>query len=257
MASSPRTTVAALTSLMCGALAAALITVAPPATAVPDAAGYRPMNFPITTDLTIVPGGRTTIGSPTLPTRAQRITVTVASASSNTGAAFANMYTHLAGLSNRNRLLYCATFGAIGVIQDMQEDLGSGYVGLTLGALRGPMQMCFQIVAQLTAPRAAAPGMRAARKAACPAAILTMPVSTTADGPDPLITSGGAPTAAKKAALRISCRIVGDTMTLKLRPRSKKATLRSVVGERLSLGFSTAAGTTSNTTIQVTYGVPR
>ncbi len=218
----------------------------------PEVPSTTTLGFPATVQTTVPAGGRAWVGSPTLPRAARQVTVTVAAGAGGKGAAFASMYTGLAGLSNNERLLYCSVLGVV--------SLGIGdhpLLVLAAVARRDTMQMCFQIVAHLTAPRAAVLGKGHDRSSACASTVFAVPVTTGAGGEAATVAATGGIAVARRPALRVVCRIVGDKMILKIRASSRKSTLRKVVGERLTIGFASAPGSASDIPLRLTFGTPR
>jgi hypothetical protein len=60
--------------------------------------------------------------------------------------------------------------------------------------------------------------------------------------------------AAKRASpVRVTCRRTPTGLTLQIRPASRRATLRSVVGKQLRLGMVAPATGTSSTPLRLTF----
>lgn len=180
------------------------------------------------------------MGSPSLPARARSIELSIASTAGGQ-ALIANLYTTLSGMTNKNRLLFCAT---IGLAYAGQADAPAA--GL-LGAA-DPMQACFGVVALLTGG-----GRAKDLRAGCPQAFVAVPVSTASTG----IVATGPVGTARRPPLRIRCSVTATGITLRITTRAKKAALRSLVGERLTIGFASRPGVTGDTALTLTYGKPR
>lgn len=198
--------------------------------------------FPITVNTSVPSGGRAWVGSPSLPTRARAIEVTIQAAGGVD--TFASMYTTLAGMTNKNRLLFCS---AIGLAYTWNADVKPvGFIGAA-----DPMQACFGVVALLTGGgRALAAEVARSR---CPQTLATLRVASTSEGYVPK----GSVRKARKPALRVRCTESEAGMSLRISTRSKKSSLRSIVGERLTIGFMSKPGAQGDSTLTLTYGTPR
>lgn len=201
-------------------------------------AGLR--GFPITVDTTVPAGGRAWVGSPSLPARARSIELRIATTAGGQ-ALIANLYTTLAGMTNKNRLLFCATIGL--TYAGSADAPAAGLLGAA-----DPMQACFGVVALLTGG-----GRAKDPRARCPQAFVAVPVSSAATG----IVATGPVGTARRPLLRIRCSITSTGVILRITTRAKKSTLRSLVGERLTIGFSSRPGVTGDTALTLTYGKPR
>lgn len=243
-----------------GGLVAALVMSAAPAVAVvaPDRPTLTPAQFPITVDTTVPAGGQAWVGSPSLPTTGRRISVRVSSSDMGAGAEFGSLFTHLATLTNKDRLLTCSAIGqnslnAVALAQLINRPT----LGLAeLASARGAMRMCFQIVAFLASQGPGSTARDDMRAPMCPVATVSVPIEATGTGGEPDISIAGAASTPRKPALRVTCRVRGGDLVIGVRVRSKKASLRSIVGERLTLGFAGAPGSTADIPITLTFGMP-
>ncbi|MHB1068119.1 MAG: hypothetical protein ACYC2Z_11950 [Candidatus Nanopelagicales bacterium] len=239
------------------ALAAGLLASAPAhAIVAPEAPAARPGKFPITVNAIVPASGTATVGSPELPTAAQRVEVIV-SLAGGPGAA-STMYTALGGLSNRDKLLFCAGMGS-GVV-GINDDPFSAYndpdlANLAALAARPVMQACFAMVQILVSKTRS--GRDAEPRARCPLATVAIPVITTQVDGQPVVQFNGAPTKPRKPPLKVTCRLSGDDMRIRVKTRSKRKTLAKIVGDRLTIGFQSLPGATTDTAVRLTFGVPR
>lgn len=224
----------------------------------PEAPVVQPWGFPIDADTSVPAGGSATVGSPPLPTAAQRVEVIV-SLAGGPGAASA-MFTALGGMSNNDKLLYCAALGTatvviatnpLGGLDSADPDLAN----LAALAARPVMQACFAMVQILVSKSTS--GKDGHWRAKCPLATLTIPVITTRVDGQPVVQFNGLPRKPRKPPLRVTCRMAGDNMKIKVKTRSKKKTLTQIVGDRLTIGFQSLPGATSDTAVHLTFGVPR
>lgn len=217
---------AAMRTLTLVGLTAALMAVGPP----PASADGSLSNFPWTSTVFVPAGGMGYTGSPDVPIKATRVTATV----SLSEAPLSTIATVLALVNKRERLVYCARIGAV-ALSFPEEDTQSRMLGLSLTLA------CFQIMNQVNqvSGLAATP---------CPGVAYQAPMTMTSTGGQYTPTVTGPPVAAGKAPVRATCRINGETMTIKLRTRKHKA-LRKYLGSRVFLGFTA----TSDVQARVTY----
>lgn len=197
--------------------------------------------FPITVDTTVPAGGRAWVGSPSLPTRARTIELSIEAAGGVD--TFAALYTALAGMTNKNRLLFCSAIG-------LGLSWNSALPSLALVGAADPMQACFGIVALMTGGGRSGGTQLRSR---CPQTVIAVPVATTSAG----IVPTGPAARPRRPALRLRCTLTTTGMKLRVSTRSRTASLRSIVGERLTIGFASAPGATSDTALTLTYGKPR
>lgn len=207
-------------------LTAALMAVGPP----PASADGSLTNFPWTATVNVPAGGMGYTGSPTIPVKATRLTVTVAMEA----GPLSTIATVLALSSRRNRLVYCAHIGAT-TMSFPEEDTQSRMLGLSLTLA------CFQMLSQMNqvSTLAASP---------CPGVAYQAPMTMTRTGGQYTPTLTGPAVAAGKPPVRAKCRINGETMTLTLRTHKHKA-LRKYLGSQAFLGFTAA----SDAQAEVTY----
>lgn len=241
------------------ALAAGLLASAPAhALVAPEAPSGQPWKFPITVDTSVPAGGSAWVGSPSLPTAAQQVDVIVSLAGGPDDAR--TMFTALGGLSNKDKLLFCAALGTSVVVIGANPQGAYDYADPALANLAGVaarpvMQACFAMVQILVStPRA---GRDGDLRSKCPLATVAIPVITT-QGPDGRVVQfNGTPAKPRKPPLKVTCRMSGDDMKIRVKTRSKKKTLAAIVGDRLTIGFQSLPGATSDAAVQLTFGVPR
>lgn len=254
------TRLAAASVLCASALISAPAGTAPAsATVAPEAPTAVPLEFPITVDTTVPAGGQAWVGSPSLPSSGRRISVRVAPGTSAAGSQFAAMYTVLATMTNNQRLLTCATYGALGItVADALSAMNEPGSGLgSVAQTQGAMRACFQVVAFLASHGNRAAQASTARASACQGMTVSIPVTTVGSGDAATVTVSGAAAIPRRPALRISCRAAGGGLSLAVSTRSAKVPLRRVVGDRLTVGFANPAGSTEATPLTLTFGRPR
>ncbi|MDP1877695.1 MAG: hypothetical protein Q8M17_09080 [Actinomycetota bacterium] len=222
----------------------------------PEAPSAQPWNFPITVDTSVPAGGSAWVGSPTLPTAAQRVDVIVSLAGGPDDAR--TMFTALGGLSNKDKLLFCAALGTSVVV--IGANPSGAYddpdlANLAALAARPVMQACFAMVQVLVSRSKSGPDREL--RAKCPLATVAIPVITTHGADGPVVQFNGTPTKPRKPPLKVTCRMSGDDMKIRVKTRSKKKTLAAIVGDRLTIGFQSMPGATSDAAVQLTFGVPR
>ncbi len=242
-----RTSVALATALL---LSSALVV----ATAAPSSARVPSEEIHASQTLSVPPGSIAYGSSPELPSSARTMTTYIKTPKQEEAESAVDMLVQLATLNNTGRLLTCSIMAlkANAVGQAIGEGGDPAAALAIVKNLSNIASMCFQVVSllasigELESPDI---GTRASR---CAQTAVTVPITSTAEG----MTVTGGPVA-KKSPLRISCRNVGGDMVVKVKPRAKKATLRSVVGGRLTFGISSAPGSTATVPVVVGYGNPR
>ncbi|MDO8307941.1 MAG: hypothetical protein Q7V58_06240 [Actinomycetota bacterium] len=241
------------------ALATGLLASAPAhAIVAPEAPSTVPWKWPITVDASVPAGGSAWVGSPTLPTAAQRVDVIVSLAGGPDMAGA--MFTALGGLSNKDMLLFCAALGTPVVViganpSGAYDDPDLAH--LAAAVVRPVMQACFAMVQVLVSRSKSKTGADREMRAKCPLATVAIPVITTQGADGPLVQFNGTPTRPRKPPLKVTCRMSGDDMKIRVKTRSKRKTLAAIVGDRLTIGFQSLPGATSDAAVQLTFGVPR
>ncbi len=212
-----------------------------------------------TLDVTVPPGGTATAISPTIPSNAKSMALDIETGLTKDERLAVDLYATLATLSNKQRLLTCAAIGGIGMGQsEYAADDGNNAQALgLLKSTQNAMNVCFQVVQYLVAPRAVQGSKTTAPIAACPQSAFTVPITTTGSGATVSYTVAGAAKMVKRTPLRITCTETPTGMSITFKPRSKKATLRKVVGPNLTLGFASPAGSTAPIALQLKYANPR
>lgn len=226
-----------------------------PVQAVPASPFAGPMKFPVTVTATVPANGHTGIGSPTLPAGAKAVTISVDEKFAS--AVEDELIAVLPEMSNKNRLLTCASIGATNLSsiegstwdpKDMQPDLGT----LRASAL---MNMCFQMVEYLahTFPRTRTD--TSTYRTGCTQTLIGLTVKITKSTAGYTVTPTGVGTLPRRGPLAIGCKASTDGIDLAVKARGKKK-LAQVVGPSMGFGvvnLSTSAGSP----ISVEFGVPR
>lgn len=209
-------------------------------------------NFPASVQTTVAPGGHATVSSPSLPPGMKAATVDVAPATPAEDPLFANLRVTLSSLpSPRSRLITCVS---LYVAFTTREDR-NGFASITsqpnfLAAL--VTAVCLEIAGEVN--RAAAGQRATAAAAGCGRSGLQVPAVFTRVGRKYRVTTGDtlSPLTAK-GRLLISCRRKGAGMSVRIRPRSRRASLRSIVGDRLALGVLNPVEATGSARVRFTF----
>ncbi|MDO9485906.1 MAG: hypothetical protein Q7K25_07570 [Actinomycetota bacterium] len=212
-----------------------------------------------TLDVTLPPNGTATATSPTIPSNAKSMAIDIETGLTKDERLAVDLHATLATLSNRDRLLTCAAIGSVGMgASEYAAEAGNtpAAMGL-LKSSQNAMNVCFQVVQYLVAPRSAHGSKATAPVATCPQSAFSVPITKTGSGATASYTVAGAAKMVKKTPLRITCTETPTGMSITFKPRSKKATLRKVVGPNLALGFSSPAGSTTPIALQLKYANPR
>ena len=239
-----------------GAIAFAAALAAPAHSVAPaSVSAVAPMKFPAKLRVTLPAGGTATTNSPPLPADAKSATVTVSTDLSKDDRLLLDLYMNLATLSNRGRLLTCASLGLHGAhsaiaIADEGNDVAA--LGIQASAVNA-MQLCFQVVQYLATPRSAQGSKGLAPATPCPQGTINIPVAATAG----TITATGKPTLAIKPPVVVKCTATANGIVMTVKPRSKKTTLRKVVGPTLQIGFASPTGSTASVPLTLSYAQPR
>jgi hypothetical protein len=211
-------------------------------------------SFPATVKTTVAPGGSAQIGSPTLPPDAKRASVDIAPADGKAGL-FEKLQIMFAGTkSKKTRLLTCVYLYAVASSVTTDESSPVSFKGadpsLAFLLLAACAQMALQIPPDSTASAAAAsPCDQAKRAVAIEVTKASGAYHAEIDAPSQRTT--------RKVPLRIACRPRGAGVRLKVRPRSRRKTLRQVVGPSLSLGILSPPDAEDSIAVKATYRQPR
>jgi hypothetical protein len=224
------------------------------ATAAPSSARIPAEDIHVSQTLSLQPGGIAYGSSPELPTSARSMTTYIKTPKQEEAEAAVDMLVQLATLNKTGRLLTCSIMAlkANAVGQSIGEGGDPAAALAIVKNLSNIASMCFQVVSLLASIGELESPQLMTRASRCAQAAVTVPITTTPEG---MSVTGGP--VAKKSPLRISCRNAGGDMVVKVKPRAKKASLRSVVGDRLTFGISSAPGTTAAVPVVVGYGNPR
>lgn len=184
-------------------------------------------SFPQSVDATVPAGGTVRETSSALPPSAKSATITVDPASS--GGLFDTLQVTLAAkVSRRQKVLYCV---------GMYRTLGEAFEGTDFFGDDPSLQLlflaaCLEVALQDTTP----PAPRAA-SAGCPLSPTVTPIRVGRSGGRYTLRFRGTPRRARRGALVVRCKRSAGGMVLRMRPRSRKRSLRSVVGSKLALGL--------------------
>ncbi|MCW2968467.1 MAG: hypothetical protein JWM71_2239 [Solirubrobacteraceae bacterium] len=195
------------------------------------AAAPASAHFPQHVDATVVPNGTVSETSSAIPDTATSATVTVKPPAADAGDFFTGVATTIAKLgSKRERVLTCVSiYKALGDAFDDPQDPEKAQSSLRLLFLAACLELAFQ-------DNPAAPA-RAVAAAACPVTPTTTPIRITHTSAGFAIHFRGKRTRPKRPALEVTCRRVGGALKITMRPRSRRRSLRSVAGPKLSIGF--------------------
>lgn len=244
--------------LRIAAVAAAMavgVAVSMPAQATSASPFLGPMKFPVTVDATVPANGHTSIGSPTLPASATALAIKLSERLE--AAAEDALVAVLPGLSNKNRLLTCAAFGANNLTSIAEGALSAAELQPEFATLRAAalMSTCFQMVEYLAHTSARTRHAASAYRTGCTQTLIRVSVKITRSSSGYTVTPTGVGTLPRRGPLAIGCTASTDGIDVTVRARGKKK-LAKVVGPSMGFGvvnLSTSAGSP----ISVTFGVPR
>ena len=204
-------------------VAALALTLAPPAAA----------NFPQHVDATVQPNGTVSETSSTVPKTADSATITVEPKARDRYDFFTAVESVMATRATRKqRVLFC-----IGLYRDfVRNDEEEVDITVEEPALRLLfLAACLELALQNRAASAHAAAT------SCPAVPISVPMKVSSTNGGYRITLDGTAKKPERRPLRVRCRRVGGAMKVKLRPRSRTRSLRSVVGRNLAIGFHNSA----------------
>ncbi len=210
--------------------------------------------FPSGISVTVPGGGWATASSPTMPPKAKEITVTTAPASPSDADVFDLLSQMFAGpetgkLSARAKVGVCVfltTNFVIPAIEPNESVDASGVSQLFLN-------LCVQM-AILSSVRGKA---TAAAARPCPQVGASVPIKITGGKGRYRATVTGSARRARSRGLKVTCHRQGTAMVMKVRTRSRKRTLRQVVGNRILIGFASPAGTSRGVRVRVVFSHPK
>lgn len=197
-------------------------------------------SFPSSIETTVAPGGNATIGSPTLPSTMKSASVDVMPASSADEQFFENMQLVLSlQPTPGKRLLMCIGL-YVNVAHGIDESVELQFPEQVHPLAVLLLSACLEQAAQIDR---AAKQSRQSRQAETSVAAKCAQMATqigatfTRVGRKYKATIDGTPAKLKqRGRLKVTCTRKGKGMTLKVRPRAKGKSLRSVVGPRLQVG---------------------
>lgn len=209
--------------------------------AVPAAA-----NFPQGVDGKVQPNGTLTATSSTIPKSAKSATITVKPKADDRDDFFNTVESMLAATrSKRDRVLVCVGMYQ-GIVGLWGEEMSFAEAEPELGALF--LRACLQVAFQNHAANA-----RAAATP-CPALPVSVPMRVSRTSAGYRIAVKGTAKKPRRRPLRVRCTRVDGAMKIRMRPRSRTRSLRSVVGRKLAIGFYNT-GTRKAVRMRTTFAV--
>jgi hypothetical protein len=197
---------------------------------------------------TVPAGGSTTHSSGTIPADATKATITSKPAKGQSPDFFDSLPKVLAaGKTPGKRFLVCITIYAIATDSIPNETLSFKEASRELALLL--LGICLTMAAEINQAQPAAH----AAATGCPRLSAGVPVAIKRVGGKYQATVKGTPRKAK-GALRISCKRSGNGIKIRMRTRSRKQTLRKVIGKKLELGYLNPSGASARVT--TTFDVP-
>ena len=214
--------------------------------------------LPSSIETTVAPGGNSTVSSPTLSPTMTSMTVDVVPASKD-DAFFADMQVVLSMQpSPGKRLLMCIGLYinvAHGIDESVDLQFPETVHPLALLLLSACLEQAAAIDRAAQQAKGAATTVGAAARAAkCPQLATQVGATFTRVGKQYKGTISGTPTKlTQRGRLKVTCTRKGKGMTLKLRPRAKGKSLRSVVGPRLQVGLYNPLDAAGSGTAKLTF----
>jgi hypothetical protein len=195
-------------------------------------------NFPSSIEATVAPGGNATVSSPSLPASMRSASVDVAPVSSADEAFFDNMQVVLSlQPSPGKRLLMCIGL-YINVAHGIDESVELQFPEQVHPLAVLLLSACLEAAAQIDRARQQAAQGASAAAARCPQLATQVGATFMRVGSNYKAKIDGTPAKLRqRGRLKVTCVRKGAGLTLKLRPRARGASLRSVVGPRLQVGL--------------------
>jgi hypothetical protein len=212
--------------------------------------------LPATVEGSVPPGGTATFGSPPIEPGAKTMAVKVDPVVAKDRRTFSQIQTVLAASkSAKDRFLVCIALykDAREVERDENKRYKIDVEATTLSSLF--LAACIEMAAQVSQPAPQPPPPTTARtaQATCPQTALRIGMRVRGSGPRRSAVLEGTARTARRPALKVTCRSSGDGYLLRVRPRKRGRTLRSVAGDRLRLGFVSPSDATSSVRLAVTF----
>jgi hypothetical protein len=185
--------------------------------------------FPEEVKQTVPSGGYGTTGSSTIPAGAKSATITTKSVDPSVDKTFDKLTKVLSTGTRGQGVVFCAiTFALVG-----NPDFDAPDAKNTAALSYLLLQACIEMALQLGRPAATA----RVSAAGCPRIDLAIPVKVTKVKGGYRLRGNGTAKRSKKSPLVVSCRRISHGVRMKLRPRSRSRTLRSVIGRQLTMGY--------------------
>jgi len=185
--------------------------------------------FPQHVDATVQPGGTVSETSSTVPKTAESATIAVTPEAEDRNPFLTGVRSMLAIVpSKRKRVLLCVgLYASFEHISSNDVDFIKESEELELLFLAACLELAFQN--ESTNARASA--------TSCPAVPISAPMNVSRTSGRYRITVRGTAKKPTRRAVRVRCRRDAGTTRIKLRPRKRTRSLRSVVGRKLAIGF--------------------
>lgn len=209
--------------------------------------------FPSSVETTVPPGGNSSIGSPPLSSTMTSASVDIAPAQPADEHFFENMQIVLSlQPTPGKRLLMCIGL-YINVAHGIDESVELQFPEQVHPLAVLLLSACLEQAAQIDRARQAQ-GAVAAAAARCQRLATQVGASFTRVGRKYKATIDGTVTKLRqRGRLKVTCKRRGAGMTLKVRPRARGKTLRSVVGPRLRLGVYNPLDADGSGTLRLTF----
>lgn len=216
--------------------------------ALPASAGAK---LPVTVNGSVPPGGSATFGSPPITPGAKTMGVEVRPRGGD-GLLDAIGVVLASSPSPKDRFLTCVSLYRSLAAGDA-DDARVLHIELKPNPISTLfLAACIEMAAELSRP-AAPPTGRAAATKGCPPSAARIGIRLTGSGSRRGAVLDGTPRKVAKPALKITCKRKGRGYVLRLRARKKGASLKSVAGSRLRLGFVSPPDATRAQPLAVTF----
>ena len=217
-------------------------------------AGTASAKLPAKINGTLPAGGTATFTSPPIEPGAKTMAVDVTSTDPETR--FINKVQVLltAAPSPKDRFITC-----VSIYRNMTrtavvnaESVSITYKPDVLASLF--LAACLEMAAEISRGGSGGPPTASAAQSGCPAPVgFRVPVKLTGSGARRGAKVSGEPTPVRRTALKIACKPKGNGYVMRVRPRNPRRTLRSVAGDRLRIGFLSAADATKPVPLSLTF----
>jgi hypothetical protein len=211
-------------------------------------------NFPSSIETTVAPGGNATVGSPPLSPTMKSATVDVAPAESRDETFFNNMQLVLSlQPTPGKRLLMCIGL-YVNVAHGIDESVELQFPEQVHPLAVMLLSACLELAAQIDRSAQQARTSAASAAAKCHQLATQIGATFTRVGSQYKATIHGTPAKLKaRGRLKVTCRRKGAGLSLKMQPRARGASLRSVVGPRLQVGVYNPLAATGSGRLKLTF----